>query len=146
MSEDHPTDPAPPSHQRLALAKLADNGWKSDAGVIDNLMHGGFGTGTVSVLYCAPGSVRARHHHKTDDHYLYVVSGFAEYYEREIGSTVCPEAQIFHEREMFYTPPGREHAIRFPEGAILVSISSKSRTHDEHEADVVRVEFKLPGE
>ena len=148
MTSDLPTDPdatATIDATRPSLRELPDEPFESVAGVIDNLKHGGL-SGSVSVLYCDRGSVRARHYHREDDHTLYVVEGEVEYYERAIGASECPEPQRFYERDMFHTPPMREHAMRFPEGAILVSMSSRSRTHEEHEADVVRVEFKLPGE
>ena len=148
MTSDLPTDPdatATIDARRPALREAPDEPFLSPAGTIDNLKHGGV-TGSVSVLYCKPGSVRARHFHREDSHTLYVVSGEVEYFERPLGSTECPEPQHFYEREMFHTPPLVEHAMRFPEGAILVSMSSRSRTHEEHEADVVRVAFKLPGE
>lgn len=145
-----PTDPAPADvatidARRPALAKLADAGWVSDAGTIVNLLHGGF-TGTVSVLESKAGSTRAKHWHRADDHFLFILSGQVEYWERAIGSTELPECQHFYAGEMFYTPSEREHALRFPVDTKMVSISSLSRTHDEHESDVVRVEFKLPGE
>jgi oxalate decarboxylase/phosphoglucose isomerase-like protein (cupin superfamily) len=136
---DRPTDPEIIDPSRPALRRLPDDSFKSAAGVIDNLRHGGL-PGTVSVLYCVAGSVRANHYHKEDEHWLYVVDGEVEYYERAIGETELPPVQRFYEREMFYTPPMREHAMRFPEGAVLVSMSSRSRTHEEHEADVVRLE------
>lgn len=141
ISEDTATIDA----RRYALLKPPDDPYESPAGVIDNLRHGGYG-GTVSVLYSKAGSVRARHWHRHDDHILYIVSGELEYYERAIGSTECPAAQHFYAREMFYTPPEREHAMRFVKDTVMVSISSKSRTHEEHEKDVVRVEFKLPSD
>lgn len=147
---DHPTDPAPADvatidARRPALAKLADDGWTSEAGTIVNLLHGGF-TGTVSVIESKAGSTRAKHWHKKDDHFLYILSGAVEYWEREIGSSELPECQSFYPGEMIYTPPQREHALSFPLDTRMVSISTLSRTHDEHESDVVRVEFKLPGE
>lgn len=110
---------------------------------ITNLRHGGL-PGTVSVLENLAGTSRARHRHKEDEHWLYVVRGEVEYYERPIGETACPSPQHYYEGEMFYTPPGVEHALYFPRDTILVSMSSRSRTHEEHEADVVRVDFKLP--
>src|SRR5678815_2146227 len=110
---------------------------------ITNLRHGGL-PGTVSVLENLAGTSRARHYHKQDCHWLYVVRGEVKYYERPIGSTATPEAQHYFEGEMFFTPPMVEHAMYFPRDTILVSMSDRSRTHEEHEADVVRVEFKLP--
>lgn len=112
---------------------------------ITNLRHGGL-PGTVSVLENLAGTSRARHYHREDCHWLYIVRGEVEYYERQIGSTETPAPQHFYEGEMFYTPPMVEHALFFPRDTILVSMSDRSRTHEEHEKDVVRVEFKLPSD
>lgn len=106
---------------------------------ITNLRHGGL-PGTVSVLECTAGTVRANHYHREDRHWLYVVRGEVEYYERPIGASEVPEPQRFREGEMFYTPPMVEHALKFPRDTIIVSMSDRSRTHEEHEADVVRLE------
>lgn len=142
-TNERPTDPAPPPSgpvdpSRPALVMLADEGFDSEAGFIDNLRHNGV-TGTVSVLQGIAGTHRARHYHREDEHWLYVAKGCVQYFERPIGSAESPEPQHFYEREMFYTPPMVEHELRFPVDTLLVSISSRTRTHEEHEADVVRV-------
>lgn len=134
-----PTDPAPPLRS-TAKVQLADDGFTSAAGHIYNLQHGGC-TGTVSVLHSQPGTWRARHFHRQDSHKLFVVSGLVRYYERPIGSRHEPEPETFAPGEMFETPAMVEHAMYFPVDTVMVSISPKSRTHEEHEADVVRVEW-----
>jgi dTDP-4-dehydrorhamnose 3,5-epimerase-like enzyme len=106
---------------------------------ITNLRHGGL-PGTVSVLECTAGTTRANHYHRQDSHWLFVVRGEVLYYERPIGSRDVPEPQHFFEGEMLYTPPMVEHALAFPRDTILVSMSDRSRTHEEHEADVVRLD------
>jgi quercetin dioxygenase-like cupin family protein len=146
--ENAPTDPAPPDEtatidaRRPSLVPVDEHAKHLG---ITNLRHGGL-PGTVSVLECTAGSSRARHYHREDSHWLYIVRGEVEYYERPIGSTETPGCQHFYEGEMFYTPKQVEHALYFPRDTILVSMSDRTRTHEEHEADVVRVEFKLPGE
>jgi uncharacterized RmlC-like cupin family protein len=139
-ARERDTDPAP---RMTAAVPLADNGFASAAGHIDNLIHGGC-TGTVSVLYSKAGSTRASHFHREDSHHLYVVSGIVDYYERPVGSTEAPRHDRFRNGEMFYTPPMVEHVLKFPVDTVMVSISPKSRTHEEHEADVVRVRIDVP--
>jgi uncharacterized RmlC-like cupin family protein len=142
---DRPTDPAPPmwfEHEEGCRLALADKGFESDAGWIDNLKHHGV-PGTVSVLFSRAGSWRARHYHRLDSHALYIVSGEVHYWETTLGGVPLPSdtpAAIFGPREMFFTPPMRPHAMYFPIDTVMVSISDRSRTHEEHEADVVRVE------
>lgn len=127
----------PPSSPRPALCEIPFDKHAQDAGIV-NLMHGGV-KGSVSVLTCKTGTVRANHWHRLDSHWLYVLSGVVEYYERGIGSLEKPDPQIFHTGEMFYTPPRREHAMYFPIHTVLISMSDRTRTHEEHERDVVRL-------
>jgi len=70
---------------------------------------------------------------------LYVVSGEVHYYERAPGEETLPEKQVFKSGDMFFTPPQREHVMFFPVFTIMVSMSNRTRTHAEHEADLVRV-------
>lgn len=97
--------------------------------------------GCVSVLYSHRDSVRANHYHKQDAHWLYVIKGAVDYYERPIGSREIPEPVRYVENQMFYTPPMVEHALKFAEDTIMVSISRRPRDTESHESDVVRVEF-----
>jgi len=123
----------------------------SDAGLIQNLMHlkntGRIGDlppeliGCISVLYSHKGSVRANHYHKTDWHRLFIIKGAVDYYERPIGSKEIPEPVRYVENQMFFTPPMVEHAMRFAEDTIMVSISKRPRDSESHESDVVRVDF-----
>lgn len=68
-----------------------------------------------------------------------MVSGEVRYYERAIGDRTTPPPRTFVSGQMFYTPPMREHAMIFDKDTVMVSISSRSRTHEEHESDVVRL-------
>lgn len=116
----------------------------SDAGLIQNLVNVFPGTspiGCVSVLYSHKDSVRANHFHKEDSHFLYVIKGAVDYYERPIGSAEIPEPVRYVENQMFFTPPMVEHAMRFAEDTIMVSISKRPRDSESHESDVVRVKF-----
>ncbi len=133
----------PPGHpgnppRLTARVAIPDDGLANGAGEIVNLIHGGIG-GTLSVLWSRAGSYRASHHHREDDHYLYVLEGEVRYFERAVGSTVVELEETFVAGEMFYTPPDREHLLIFTAPTIMISASSRSRTHEEHEADVVRV-------
>jgi dTDP-4-dehydrorhamnose 3,5-epimerase-like enzyme len=116
----------------------------SPAGLIQNLVNVFPGTspiGCVSVLYSHKDAVRANHFHREDHHFLYVIKGAVDYYERPIGSKEIPEPVRYVENQMFFTPPMVEHAMRFAEDTIMVSISKRPRDSESHESDVVRVDF-----
>ena len=107
------------------------------AGSIQNLLEKP--CGGVAVIRSKAGSIRSQHYHLTDSHYLYVLSGCMHYYQREIGEKSVPAPIVVKAGEMVYTPPLVEHATLFPEDTVLVSMSKHARTHEAHEADLVRV-------
>lgn len=107
------------------------------AGSIQNLLEEP--CGGVAIIRSKAGSIRSNHYHKTDAHWLFVLSGCMHYFEREIGEQSIPEPVIVRAGEMVYTPPLVEHATLFPEDTVLVSMSKHARTHEAHEADLVRV-------
>ncbi len=113
--------------------------FESPQGVIQNLVERP--VGGVSIIVCLPGTRRSSHWHKTDWHYLFVRKGEMKYWERPAGSSKKPTYTYVGEGEMIFTPPNVEHFTEFPIGAELISMHSLSRTHEAHEADLVRVEW-----
>jgi dTDP-4-dehydrorhamnose 3,5-epimerase-like enzyme len=98
----------------------------------------------VAIIKSKAGTVRSQHYHREDEHFLFVLCGSLEYFERDVGSTEIPEPVIYRKGEMFWTGPMREHAVRFLEYTELLSLSVRPRDHASHEDDVVRVTFDLP--
>jgi len=96
--------------------------------------------GSVAIIHSRPGTVRSNHYHKTDAHYLYCVRGCFSYRECAPDEDVSMARPIrVRPGDLLYTPPGRVHRCEFDEYTILVSASKLTRTHENHEADVVRV-------
>jgi dTDP-4-dehydrorhamnose 3,5-epimerase-like enzyme len=119
-----------------------DDPFVNEAGTIQNLVLKP--VGGMAVIRSKAGSLRSNHYHKTDWHYIYVVSGRLLYYEREVGSDRKPEPQEFGPDEMFFTPPMMEHCVAFLEDTVIVTGSRNPRFHEGHEADLVRVHFVTP--
>lgn len=92
----------------------------------------------VSVIHSKAGAVRSNHWHKTDEHYLYIVTGRMEYFSRPVGSKEAPWMAIVGPYEMVYTPANAEHTTYFPVETLMISISKYARDHETHEADLVR--------
>lgn len=90
------------------------------------------------------GALRANHYHRSDWHYCLVVEGTIEYFHRPYGSTAEPERILVPKGAMFFTPAMVEHAMRFPEDTVFLTLSRNRRDHDSYEADVVRVELIAP--
>src|SRR5271170_6862559 len=113
--------------------------FRNEKGVIENVLF--WPMGTTSIIRSKKGSVRANHYHKTDSHYLHVVSGECYYFWR----TAFPSDPLYHvvkqiivtESSTFFTPPMVEHAVLFLTDCILLQLARHVRTKAEHEADVV---------
>ena len=104
-------------------------------GIIQNLDVQGW----VGILHCNAGSKRSSHWHRTDSHYLYVLTGKMDYYWRPVGDDGKPFHLEVNAGQMVLTPPRVEHWTEFPRETVLVSVSMLHRTHEQHEADLVRV-------
>lgn len=99
---------------------------------------------SVGALHSVKGAVRANHYHKTDWHYAYVAFGRVAYYERAIGATEVPEPIVYGPGQVFFTPPLREHTMVFLEESLIITMAKNVRSHEEHEADLVRVQVIDP--
>lgn len=108
-------------------------------GVIQNLVEADIRMAVV--ITSKKGAVRANHYHKTDWHYCYVLSGSIEYFHRPAGSQAAPERVLVQAGQLFFTPPMVEHAMRFPEETVFLTLSRNARNHEAYEADVVRVQL-----
>jgi quercetin dioxygenase-like cupin family protein len=110
----------------------------NQAGTIQNLVERE--CGGVARIRSVAGSKRSSHWHKTDWHYLYIESGEMQYRERPVGVETVTEF-IVRAGQMVYTPPRVEHWTFFPVDTVMISISRLSREHEQHEADLVRVDW-----
>lgn len=126
---EYPMDPAVPVDDRVV----------TPAGPIDNLLL--TGCTSVAIIRSAPGTVRSNHYHKTDWHYLYVLEGEMDYYYRPAGSQEPPTKLLVRKGEMVFTPPMIEHATFFQTDTRLLSMAKNARTHEGHEADLVRIQL-----
>ncbi len=64
--------------------------------------------------------------------------------ERSVGDTGIPTPVVFRRGDMFFTPPMKEHATVFLEDTTIITMAKNVRSHEEHEADLVRVVFVTP--
>lgn len=91
------------------------------------------------IISSKKGSVRANHYHKSDWHYCYVMSGSIDYYYRSVGSAEKPKHVLIKQGQLFFTPPLLEHAMKFPEDTVFLTLSRNPRNPKAYEDDVVRV-------
>lgn len=120
----------------VGLGELGEHRDKN--GCITNLAE--FPVGGVALITSEAGAVRSNHFHKEDAHYLFCIKGSWFYQECAPGEDINEAPRInVYAGDMVYTPPRRIHRCTFITNATLISISKLSRSHAEHEADVVRV-------
>ncbi len=100
--------------------------------------------GGVQIIWSKAGSRRSDHSHVRDGHWLWILSGSCEYYERPVGAKGKPEHATMRAGDMVFTGPGLEHATLFPEDTVMVCMSLRPRDHASHEEDLVRLEEPLP--
>lgn len=115
---------------------------KDDRGSIQSLVN--FPIKNVSLITSVKGSVRSNHYHKTNWHYMYMISGTADYYFRSAGSNKKPTVKRWKTGELIFTPPLEEHTTVFLEDSIFLVISRNSRDQESYEKDVVRVQLIDP--
>lgn len=106
-------------------------------GSIQSLVN--FPVKNISLISSQKGSVRSNHYHMTDWHYMYVLSGFFDYYFRPTGSNDKPSVIRVSVGEMVFTPPMEDHATVFCEDTQLIVMSRNPRDQESYEADVKRV-------
>ena len=94
---------------------------------------------SAQLIRSAKGAVRANHYHKTDWHYCYMVSGSMEYFERPAGSKEAASRLLVKAGQLVFTPPLVEHAMKFLEDTVWLTLSRNPRDQDAYEKDVVRV-------
>ena len=93
----------------------------------------------VAIITSRARTTRSNHLHRTDGHWLYVVSGEMHYWERDLDTPSYPtQPAVFKAGEMVYTGPLLWHRTYFPVETVLLSLSLRPRDNVSHEQDVVR--------
>jgi uncharacterized RmlC-like cupin family protein len=115
-----------------------DKPFENAAGKIQNLLN--CKIGAVAIIHSVKGSVRSNHWHRSNWHYLYVVSGSVKYYERNLDGTDVLISE-YKAGDMFFTPPNKVHKTEFLEDCVMMSFGRDSKEHEAHEEDLVRENF-----
>src|SRR3989338_526900 len=140
MPRDHFHDD-PKTWPKTALVPL-DKAHRDERGAIQPLLERMMRS--ACLIESKKGALRANHYHKTDWHYCYVVSGAIDYYHRPHGSAGPPEQVLVKTGQMMFTPPMVDHAMKFPDDTVFLTLSRNPRDQDAYEADVVRVSLVAP--
>lgn len=93
----------------------------------------------VSLIESKKGTVRSNHYHKTDWHYIYVISGALDYYFRCHGSGDKVQQFSAKAGDMIWTPPLEDHTTVFTQDTAILALSLLPRDQLAYESDVIRI-------
>ena len=127
-----------PSEKRIALP----DAHVDDRGAIQPLVD--LPMKNASLIISRTGALRSNHYHKTDWHFMYVLTGSFDYYYRATGTEAIPEVLRIVAGEMVFTPPMEDHATVFLEDCEMLVVSRNHRDQESYEEDVVRVQLLDP--
>lgn len=96
---------------------------------------------SVLLVTSKKGSVRSNHYHKKDAHYIYMISGKMEYYEKPVRGNSKVKKVIVGAGDIIYTPLMAIHATKFLEDSTFIALSTKSRNQKAYEKDTVRIKL-----
>ncbi len=96
---------------------------------------------SVLLITSKAKTVRSNHYHKKDTHYIYVISGAMEYYEKPLRANGKPKKVTVRQGDMVFTPSMMVHATKFLEDTVLLALSTKSRSQKAYEKDTVRIKL-----
>src|SRR5438128_654865 len=83
-----------------------DKGFEDARGVIQNLLLTSIRN--IAVITSKAGSIRSNHYHKEDWHYMYVVSGSMNYWERDVSASgEGIEPIVIKAGELVFTGPNK---------------------------------------
>ena len=114
--------------------------FKEKRGDITKLLDDGKTTiKSILLITSKAGSVRSNHYHKKDAHWIYMLSGKMEYYEKPVKGGKIKKA-VLGPGDMVYTPPKMIHTTKFPQDSVFMAFSIRSRNQKNYEKDTIRVE------
>ena len=106
-------------------------------GEIKNLIDAPFTS--AAIITSVKGAIRGNHYHRNDYHYCWLQSGAMEYFHRPAGTRQRPRRWVVKPGQMFYTPPGYEHAMVFTRKSVLFVFARNNREMKNYEADTIRI-------
>lgn len=83
-------------------------------------------------------SVRGKHYHKKDSHYVYCHSGKFKYSERNMNHKSKIETTVLKSGDLVLTKPMFWHSMEFLEDTVFFAFTTETRTQNKYEVDTVR--------
>ena len=86
-------------------------------------------------------AIRANHYHKTDSHYIYLISGKFEYYEKKLKNNSKIKSITINKGDSINTETGIIHAMKFLEDSIMLVLTTEDRDQKKYAKDIVRIKL-----
>ena len=84
---------------------------------------------SVSIITSNGGMIRGNHYHKKETHYMYIVEGKMDYYEKLITKPKSkPKKVSLKKGDMVYTSALYTHAVKFHTSGTVIYFSTAHRT------------------
>ncbi len=99
--------------------------------------------GSVSVIQSKAGSVRAKHWHKQDGHWIFIVEGQMDIYESSLNKPDTITKTSLLKNDFFYTGPNVLHEMHATKDTVFVCLSDLPRNQDNYESETVRYDHSL---
>ena len=114
-----------------------EKSYKDKRGFINILTHKNFSS--CMEVFSKKKSIRAKHYHKKDTHYIYVLSGKILFFYRDRKKNANLNYGIMKKGDLFYTKNYQDHMAYFLMDTHFLAYSSEKRTQFNYEKDLIRI-------
>lgn len=112
--------------------------FEDDRGAIQNILTEHLNH--VAIINSKAGSIRSNHYHKTNSHYIYVLSGLMEYWERDIDSDI-KEMVLCGPGDMILSESNKVHKTVFLEDTVIITFARGKRGVDVDKYDTIKMDL-----
>ena len=96
---------------------------------------------SASMIFSKKNTYRANHYHKTDWHFIYVISGEFTYYYRKSNKNENTKKLKVKKNQLLFTPPLLDHCMHYTKDTTIFVVSKNPRDQKSYEKDTVRIDF-----
>lgn len=112
--------------------------FEDDRGIIQNILNEYINH--IAIITSKAGSIRSNHYHKTNSHYIYVLSGLMEYWERDIDNDV-KTIIVCGPGDMVLSESNKVHKTIFLEDTVIITFAKGERDFDIDKYDTIKMEL-----
>jgi len=115
-----------------------DSCFTDERGTIQNILNKTFNH--TAIITSKKGCVRSNHYHKQNSHYIYLISGEIEYWERDINND-NKEMIVCKAGDMIFSPPNKVHKTIFLSDTTIITFAANYRGPEFDQFDTVKIDL-----